>query len=449
MAGRSDIEKGKVDQSVEEWKSTFRAKLRRHSPLPASCCIFRVPEVLRIQKQEAYEPHMVSIGPFHRGRREQFQLVENVKGWYLECLLSRLNISLDSLIDRIKVLEKDARACYSEPFIHLDHNKFVEMLILDGCFLIELFRKALVMNEDIDEKDGDHDDPIFSLSCMLEYLYHDILLLENQLPWSVLEFFYDLIFENSRTNPLELSLSELIIKFFIQSVADGRIFSYPEPDNETVHILDFIRTALVLSKQQHTVTNRSRTRSSYLPARIPCAITLSELGVKFKRGAPGCIMDIEFMNGVFTIPPLVINLRSGPLFRNLIAYEQLYQRCSQKVTSYIVLMDSLLGSIEDVDLLCEERILSNMLSGDQDASQFFKQLCNHHTIFIMFDYMKLCVDVNVYCAKQRRRLKPQRNRWIKQLKHDYFGTPWKILSWFAAGTLLVLTLLQTIYTINN
>ena len=157
---------------VEQVQSTFNRKLSEiDSPLRYTCCIFRVPDVLRRQKEQAYEPDIVSIGPLHRGADAKFELVENVKEWYLKCLLERMKttMSLDSLIDIIKELEKEARGCYSDPCKHLDQIVFIQMLILDGCFLIELFRKAA------DARQVDNNDPIFNVPCMLGYLYHDLV----------------------------------------------------------------------------------------------------------------------------------------------------------------------------------------------------------------------------------------------------------------------------------
>ncbi|CAB4261708.1 unnamed protein product [Prunus armeniaca] len=37
-------------------------------------------------------------------------------------------------------LEKSTRGFYAEPLDHLSQNDLVEMMILDGCFVIELFR---------------------------------------------------------------------------------------------------------------------------------------------------------------------------------------------------------------------------------------------------------------------------------------------------------------------
>ncbi|KAM1130032.1 hypothetical protein ACFX19_045437 [Malus domestica] len=46
---------------VEELTSTIEAKLPYKSPLPESCCIFRVTDKIRRNKVQAYEPDIVSI----------------------------------------------------------------------------------------------------------------------------------------------------------------------------------------------------------------------------------------------------------------------------------------------------------------------------------------------------------------------------------------------------
>ncbi|KAM1428434.1 hypothetical protein ACFX2I_044762 [Malus domestica] len=227
---------------VEELTNTIEAKLLNDSPLPASCCIFRVPNKIRRKKVQAYEPDIVSIGPFHSGRRgNQFQLMENVKRWYLQCLLSHANITLASLIKGVVDFDKCPRNCYAEPFDHLNEKDFVEMMVLDGCFLIELFRKRFSVDQ------RDENDPVFNVSCMLEYLYHDVLLLENQLPWFVLERLYNLTaVKNTTCEGDAPSLTDLVLTFCRQSVTDDRIFnSSMNLPSKILNILDLIRSVIV------------------------------------------------------------------------------------------------------------------------------------------------------------------------------------------------------------
>ncbi|CAB4292207.1 unnamed protein product [Prunus armeniaca] len=99
----------------------------------------------------------------------------------------RNNVSLKILIDCVVPLEKLACEFYAEPLDHLSQNDLVEMMILDGCFVIEPFWKY-----PSDEEHIDANDPIFNMDFMFQYLCHDLLLLENQLPWFVLQHLYDL-----------------------------------------------------------------------------------------------------------------------------------------------------------------------------------------------------------------------------------------------------------------
>ncbi|KAL6279166.1 hypothetical protein ACE6H2_016047 [Prunus campanulata] len=227
----------KDEPTVED----LRKKFLSQSPLLPSCCIFRVPEVIRRQKIEAYEPNIVSIGPMHRHHRDKkFKFFEDVKRWYLHCLLSSpTDISLESLIKGIMALGKSTRDCYDcyayplDPLDNLKEKDFVEMMILDGCFLLELFRKECFY-----ELQEDYD-PVFNVSCMREHLYHDLLLLENQLPWSVLECLYNL---TANSPSQSASLTYLVLNFFRQSPADVLMLNHNfRLPCKILHILDLVR----------------------------------------------------------------------------------------------------------------------------------------------------------------------------------------------------------------
>ncbi|CAL8155191.1 unnamed protein product [Prunus armeniaca] len=436
---RVDGESTSIPIKDEPTVEDLRKKLLSHSPWLPSCCIFRVPEVIRRQKIEAYEPNIVSIGPIHRHHRaEKFKLFEDVKRWYLHCLLSSSQyVSLESLIKVIMELAKSARDCYAYPLDDLNEKDFVEMMILDGCFLLQLFRKAYCC-----ELEEDYD-PAFDVCCTREHLYHDLLLLENQLPWSVLECLYNL---TANCPSQEASLPYLVLNFFRQSSADELMLthSFSQP-RKILHILDLVRTVMVNGfeeKLDEHVEKKQKKNELNLPQRIPNATSLSEAGIKFRKsqtkGEGGCIMNIEFKKGVFTIPPLGIDERTEPLFRNLIAFEQCHHYRLHKITSYAVLMDNLIDSKDDVDFLCDKGILANWLNAD-DAAQFFNKLYNDTTV--RYYYSDLSDDVNKY-------YKTKWHRFMEILRSDYFSTPWRIISFIAAFILLVLTLVQTLYAIQ-
>ncbi|KAF3435210.1 hypothetical protein FNV43_RR22297 [Rhamnella rubrinervis] len=420
-----------IEDQDKRLANSIKAKLLTASPLSATCCIFRVPEVLRRFDKKAYEPDVVAIGPYHR-KKPSLQPMEDVKKWYLHNLLSRMNMSMLSLIQGIKGFETRARECYQEPLdVDDEENEFMEIMIIDGCFLIELFRKETYSSL------RSLDDPIFNMACMHQYLYHDLSLLENQLPWFVLQNLYYLTMPNEERN---LSLSELVLKFF--RAYFSLTISYetrPRFDIENLHILDLIRNVLLSSYPDTDQTESSSTNGDDKPKLIPCVTNLLEAGVKFRKGSPG-MMNIEFENGIFVIPPLSIQETTEPMFRNLIAFEQCYHSCQDKITSYAILMDSLINTGRDMEHLVKHEIIDNWLSAE-DASQFFNRLY-FDTFVTKFYYSDLCKRVNGY-------YRTKWHKWRATLIRDYFTTPWTIISLVAAFILLVLTFLQTYYSIKQ
>ncbi|GMN20656.1 hypothetical protein TIFTF001_050060 [Ficus carica] len=152
-------------------------------------CIFKVPNILKRHNPKAYAPNAFSIGPYHYGE-EHLQAAQKVKLKYLLDLISGSEdpeTMLMTLIGAVSEVHQKARDCYADPIDHISADEFVKILVLDGCFLIELFRKNANRNL---RKD---DDPIFTVSCMPELLGHDLILLENQIPWLVLELLFDII----------------------------------------------------------------------------------------------------------------------------------------------------------------------------------------------------------------------------------------------------------------
>ncbi|XP_040996201.1 uncharacterized protein LOC121242367 [Juglans microcarpa x Juglans regia] len=102
---------------------------------------------------------------------------------YLYQMLKRTEGSVETYIATMKELEKGARNCYGE---HISHTseEFVEMMVLDGCFIIELFHKYEIYKK---AEDCHEDDPIFQMQWVRSRIARDLLLFENQLPFFVLD----------------------------------------------------------------------------------------------------------------------------------------------------------------------------------------------------------------------------------------------------------------------
>ncbi|KAL0010414.1 hypothetical protein SO802_005522 [Lithocarpus litseifolius] len=88
------------------------------------------------------------------------------------------------LAEAMKRLEGRARWCYSEVFDDISTDDFVRMMVIDGCFILELFRYY-----QRSEKEK-VDDPIFRTRWELPVIRLDLVKLENQLPFFVLQELY-------------------------------------------------------------------------------------------------------------------------------------------------------------------------------------------------------------------------------------------------------------------
>lgn len=82
-------------------------------------------------------------------------------------------------------LKERASYCYAEP-IEMNSRQFVAMLLLDSCFIVEVFRKLKL---DL----WDDDDNVFRTSWVRKKLVRDLLLADNQLPLFVLQEFTTLL----------------------------------------------------------------------------------------------------------------------------------------------------------------------------------------------------------------------------------------------------------------
>jgi len=108
------------------------------------CSIFRVPEAIGGGIAEACRPRIVSIGPYHHGE-SQLEMLQGPKWRYLHAMLGRTQphaVRLENLIDVVAPKERMIRQCYSESTDNFSGPNLVRMMVLDGCFIIELLRQV-------------------------------------------------------------------------------------------------------------------------------------------------------------------------------------------------------------------------------------------------------------------------------------------------------------------
>ncbi|KAK3192939.1 hypothetical protein Dsin_024249 [Dipteronia sinensis] len=419
----SDLDKNwlRDKQSKMEKKPTLLGEKAGKS----SCCIFRVPRSLVEINQKAYHPLIISIGPYHHDF-EHLTMIEEHKWRFLRSLFGRTNNLWENLglcYQAVASLEADIRGCYSET-IGFESSELVEMMVVDGCFVIELVCELL------DPKLQDPNDPIFKMDWILPFVMRDLLKLENQIPYFVLEK----LFEISVPNPGD-TLQNLILKFFSFSLEKPGSVRTNVREFEGKHLLDLVRKSF---RPQSSRSQSSLEKSNKHPQFIQPAKKLDRVGIKFEtRKRPNIFfLDVEFSNGVLRIPPLRMDDFITCFILNCVAFEQCYGHCEKFVTDYATFMGCLINNPNDAGFLSDHKIIENYYGTDEQVTRFFDKVGKDVAFDLGKSYLyKLIEEVNEYYWNDWH------VRWASFM-HTYFDTPWSFMSALAALILLVLTMIQ-------
>ncbi|XP_057478949.1 UPF0481 protein At3g47200-like isoform X2 [Actinidia eriantha] len=407
--------------------TSMREKVDNLSPLSPNCCIFRVPKRLRQVNERAYTPVKVSIGPLHHGKDDLIPLEEH-KWRYLKDFLQHSQKPLEYLVAFIKEREESIRECYAEAII-FDSDKFVEIMLVDAAFIIEVLLKNMYSNL-ITSDDRIFLKPVISLD-----LWQDFLLLENQLPFFILKELFEManVVVGSDENELTPTFADLFCHFL--AGFDGLHDKIPNyiDSRRAKHFVDLLSSFL-------TPRERSQSHKWGKIVTIPTAKELHDVGIKFKGSANKNLFCISFVSGVLEIPKFVIADSTEGWLRNLLAFE----RCLDNegyMTQYVWFLDKLIDSSKDVEYLVESGVIENWLGDNNDISNLINKLgvatwLNTNDFY----FSELCEELNNYC-------KIPWNKWEATLRRDYFKTPWRVISIVAATILLSLTFIQTMCSI--
>ncbi|KAL3641195.1 hypothetical protein CASFOL_016163 [Castilleja foliolosa] len=396
---------------------------------PSNPTIFRVDDDLRYGNEKLYDPKILSIGPFHH-RKDHLQKFQHHKLMYLKCLMKRRKEStVDKYVVALRSVEQKARICYSGP-VELSPDELIEMLILDGVFIIELIRKYAL--DELREKD----DTIFQYEQIIGQLRHDLMLVENQIPFFVIEQ----LFAMTKTgNPYDEIF--YLVRLFIDDISP-----WPEPmeflgkisTKNVDHLLGLVYKIWCYSFAKMTSNRPIKTKEEKITT-INSTTELQESGVKFEKYSESNCLDINFVSGVLKIPGFSISDETETILRNLIAYEHFFIDNHPKyVTDYAFFLHCLVNSSRDVEILRRRGILTNLLGDDEMVYHMFNRLGRNILMSPDFCYADVYEKVRGHCGHRT-------NRWVAILRRDYFNSPWSFLKFFAALLVLLFTFTQTLF----
>ncbi|KAK6944007.1 Protein of unknown function DUF247, plant [Dillenia turbinata] len=407
-----EIEEAEESEGVAALRNRLKQRReleRMESRRPA--CIHRVPPSLAGISEDAIYPEVVSIGPYHRGE-ERLLDFESYKLSFLDSLLQRVERkgnALEHFFRAMQDAEEKARNCYSES-IPMSSNDFAEMLLLDGCFIVELFRHVCCCDSVGKTRfQGSLTFSIISMPWLIPILCRDLLKLENQLPFFILEIIFDL------SNPVAGGagaegrdpLGLLALKFFnLVLPRPSEILKQKMYFSSFEHLLHLFhssyrhqiklnyprqswwqklgRTCVCCLENCIAIAKCNSGHTHSLPVSkqsIQSATQLHLSRIKLRpRGqdAPNLLfINFRRIQGVLEIPALAINDATTTVFINCVALEQCHAHWRPYnffFSAYIAFMSCLVISVKDVMLLCNAGIITSYSQDDYRVARLFKKL---------------------------------------------------------------------------
>ncbi|KAF8694365.1 hypothetical protein HU200_038289 [Digitaria exilis] len=427
----------------------IREKWKRH-------CVFRVPPRLKVGRGDVFTPQTVALGPFHHND-DALRPMEAHK---------------------LRAVRRLLRRAGDRPWRELE-DAFLEMMVTDGCFLLEVMRGKF--------EDYDPHDPVFGEHAMKHieaFVLRDMLMIENQLPLSLLRRIVE--FETGKL-PEERWMNNLVAEFLR---VDGRCAAGIGPQLG-LHPLDVYRRCLLwrtasINPQQAVVDRMGHCcfpttgRNYCLPTRrdtvaappprlrdAPTAESsdpaasndppprsakrLWEAGVCFRSSETRRLDDIHFniCSRRLEMHKITLDDSTEYKFSNLMAFEALHFDGTDNrngLTAFVLFMRDMIDSKDDVAVLREGKVLENELAGSDKA---VVALFNRLTMDVSkFGDSKLCQvrkEIERYCDNHKCRVFIFRS-WAK-LRNSHLSSPWAFMALVFSLLLIGTDITQTLYTV--
>jgi hypothetical protein len=353
--------------------------------------------------------------------------MEEQKKIFLQEFLEESQVSVKECIAAIAERETRLRNCYADNFENISTEDFVKMMLLDSSFIIMVFLKQF------SRFIPSNYDRIFGKPWMIRGIDFDMCLLENQIPFFILDDLLKLSKRQGGCSMIELTRDFLSSTFgdsWVQKDILEQINS-----SEVEHFVDFLRICQQPAQEMQPKKLANLT--------TPSVAELHRAGIKFKLGSSINPLLIKFDDnkGTLEIPQLKIGDHAEILFRNLQAFEQCNYDANKYVCNYITMLSLLVPDAKDVEILVKEGIIENWVHDNDAVSRLFRSLSEENVINVNnFYFSGVVEDLNKYYSKRV-------HKWKAALKQKYFRNPWTIISVVAAAVLVILTIIQAVCSI--
>ncbi|XP_057741334.1 UPF0481 protein At3g47200-like [Arachis stenosperma] len=469
----------------------------------SECSIYNVPCNLRKVNPEAYTPEMISIGPIHFNKGKLKPMQEH-KQRYFHFFWHR--VSNEQAMKKYKEFlesnEETIRQRYAHKFPEISKEMFVDMMLLDAVFIMELLLRNSCWKLDRSKHEreyratksfkSDHsDDYIVTQSWVNRNITRDLILLENQIPFFVVNKLYDdVVVPNDRNREIIEHYScfvELAIHYF--AFYDTQMSSCEETKrllerNQSKKKKDNSNGSFLGSRNKANTKSMDRDngysnpkhftdliRYFYLPDNkigesgcpdsvLRTATKLQDSGITFEKvlnrrllhitfekkpilSSFLCLGCLPYMNHVkarFRIPQLKVDHTTECILRNLIAFEQCHYPEEPYICNYVSLIDSLIHTQVDVELLVEKEVIVHELGSDKEVATLVNGLCRH-VVANTTCYYGVINDLNKHYQNAW-------NRTMAALWLVYFRDPWRASSTVVGIAVLVFAVFNFLRVLN-
>ncbi|XP_037468484.1 UPF0481 protein At3g47200-like [Triticum dicoccoides] len=383
--------------------------------------IHRFPRGLRGVNERYIVPSFVSLGPYHHGS-PHLRETEELKHAAAHYLCEKSGRSVEEVYGKILSIGTEARSCYADgAMAKFTDAEFAVMMFLDGCYLLHYmdmdYQYALLYNR-------------MTLStgpCMLR----DMFLLENQLPWLILEALTD-FFMPYPAYYIVIGLAknfDITPQYLSDSDSNGARVSVDELKiYRPPHLLGLLRYHLI-----GDMTGKDHTHSLTCSSLASSATELAEIGIKLTANSKTWFADMSMQRdpilcGQLSLAPLFINDANACWLVNMAAYEACVSSTTPAdgfvISSYISILAMLVDKKEDVHELRTKHLVNSFFS-THELLVFFKDLARH----MRLGYRYFVITEKIEMFKRERPVRIAVHRFV----YNNFKTIITVLS--VAGVL--------------
>ncbi|XP_068649065.1 UPF0481 protein At3g47200-like [Aristolochia californica] len=415
--------------------------------------IYQVPRHIKGDYPKQFEPQVVSIGPYHHGA-EHLKPMEEHKQRALRRFLKFHRKPFDLYVNALNPLVSELKNAYGQLDVTWDDIKFLKLMIVDGCFMLEILRPPTGKYAD--------NDPVFGISrrsTIMSDLKRDLMMIENQLPFLVLKKLLEVA---TSTLQKDEDIADLILTTILEP---HLVNNLPHVSlGNALHVLDVVRKRMLGGAAPGLPTQQRPSRRLRLTKDLfPCfrgsnptshtkhvtlpALELKRAGINLQKGPNSCLKHLQLRNGVLHLPLLLIDRNSFSMFLNFMAFERHHDGAGDFVDSYLCFMTGLINSEDDGRFLLSIGAIEIAVGSERDVTGIFGDLSQYVTMNKSSWSYGVQQQLNEQYEINLRNRRTMLRKLLLHTKQKFFVSPWPAISVLVGTVLLAAQVIQTVMSI--